>query len=199
MWWYEVFFFFQAEDGIRDLTVTGVQTCALPDARHPVAGARDRAARGRGDLGPARGASARRGLCVELPHAGRDHSDRGPRSVPVAHAFVRAAGSGPDRVGCVEQRANAVFDAGDCRGVSARGPCLHRVGVPRPPGPDHARGDPAARGPVLIGSDCIMWYFSWILGLGLALAFGVLNAIWYEVMEDPPPEQRRENRSSPQP
>src|SRR2546430_11882266 len=26
------FFFFQAEDGIRDLTVTGVQTCALPIA-----------------------------------------------------------------------------------------------------------------------------------------------------------------------
>src|SRR2546421_3646326 len=40
------FFFFQAEDGIRDLIVTGVQTCALPishrervrlleDHRHP--------------------------------------------------------------------------------------------------------------------------------------------------------------------
>src|SRR2546430_12612887 len=27
---YQDFFFFQAEDGIRDLTVTGVQTCALP-------------------------------------------------------------------------------------------------------------------------------------------------------------------------
>src|SRR2546430_3285670 len=26
----DVLFFFQAEDGIRDLTVTGVQTCALP-------------------------------------------------------------------------------------------------------------------------------------------------------------------------
>src|SRR2546430_12150952 len=26
-------FFFQAEDGIRDLTVTGVQTCALPISR----------------------------------------------------------------------------------------------------------------------------------------------------------------------
>src|SRR3989475_12608090 len=25
-----MYFFFQAEDGIRDLTVTGVQTCALP-------------------------------------------------------------------------------------------------------------------------------------------------------------------------
>src|SRR2546430_6128028 len=31
MWWvFRVLFFFQAEDGIRDLTVTGVQTCALP-------------------------------------------------------------------------------------------------------------------------------------------------------------------------
>src|SRR5688572_32878406 len=28
-----MFFFFQAEDGIRDLTVTGVQTCALPILR----------------------------------------------------------------------------------------------------------------------------------------------------------------------
>jgi cytochrome bd-I ubiquinol oxidase subunit X len=32
-----------------------------------------------------------------------------------------------------------------------------------------------------------MWYFSWILGLGLALAFGVLNAIWYEVTQAPAP------------
>src|SRR5689334_24797276 len=32
MWayWFCFFFFFQAEDGIRDGTVTGVQTCALP-------------------------------------------------------------------------------------------------------------------------------------------------------------------------
>src|SRR5256886_14414266 len=30
MCFYVLFFFFQAEDGIRDLTVTGAQTCALP-------------------------------------------------------------------------------------------------------------------------------------------------------------------------
>src|SRR5256886_17255909 len=30
------FFFFQAEDGIRDLTVTGVQTCALPISHGPL-------------------------------------------------------------------------------------------------------------------------------------------------------------------
>src|SRR5258708_5424308 len=32
----ESLFFFQAEDGIRDDLVTGVQTCALPICRHPV-------------------------------------------------------------------------------------------------------------------------------------------------------------------
>src|SRR2546430_9728954 len=39
-----VIFFFQAEDGIRDLTVTGVQTCALPilwNGIHPLAEERD--------------------------------------------------------------------------------------------------------------------------------------------------------------
>ena len=25
-----------------------------------------------------------------------------------------------------------------------------------------------------------MWYFAWFLGLGFALAFGILNAMWYE-------------------
>src|SRR5256885_3086322 len=30
MSWLVLFFFFQAEDGIRDYKVTGVQTCALP-------------------------------------------------------------------------------------------------------------------------------------------------------------------------
>ena len=25
-----------------------------------------------------------------------------------------------------------------------------------------------------------MWYFAWILGLGLALAFGVVNVMWLE-------------------
>jgi len=29
-----------------------------------------------------------------------------------------------------------------------------------------------------------MWYFSWILGLGLACAFGILNAMWFELMEE---------------
>src|SRR5687768_10978878 len=34
----EFTFFFQAEDGIRDVAVTGVQTCALPISRAPAAG-----------------------------------------------------------------------------------------------------------------------------------------------------------------
>jgi cytochrome bd-I ubiquinol oxidase subunit X len=29
-----------------------------------------------------------------------------------------------------------------------------------------------------------MWYFSWILGLGLACAFAILNAMWLELDDD---------------
>ena len=25
-----------------------------------------------------------------------------------------------------------------------------------------------------------MWYFTWILGVGLAVGFGVLNGLWHE-------------------
>jgi cyd operon protein YbgT len=28
-----------------------------------------------------------------------------------------------------------------------------------------------------------MWYFSWVLGLGLACSFAILNAMWLEVAE----------------
>ncbi|MDW9239147.1 cyd operon protein YbgT [Burkholderia thailandensis] len=29
----------------------------------------------------------------------------------------------------------------------------------------------------------IMWYFSWILGIGVALAFGIINAMWLEARQ----------------
>ena len=25
-----------------------------------------------------------------------------------------------------------------------------------------------------------MWYFAWVLGVGLALAFGIINVLWLE-------------------
>ncbi|WP_448952489.1 cytochrome bd-I oxidase subunit CydX [Labrys neptuniae] len=28
-----------------------------------------------------------------------------------------------------------------------------------------------------------MWYFSWILGVGLACSFAILNAMWFELRE----------------
>jgi cyd operon protein YbgT len=36
-----------------------------------------------------------------------------------------------------------------------------------------------------------MWYFAWILGLGLATTVGILNALWYElrVVRAQPAEQ----------
>src|SRR5437879_12858695 len=47
-----IFFFFQAEDGIRDTSVTGVQTCALPISVLPAPDPRPRPApRGPGKRG----------------------------------------------------------------------------------------------------------------------------------------------------
>src|SRR5437867_13072115 len=67
------FFFFQAEDGIRDRTVTGVQTCALPIYRS--ASGRDPRA---GWRGGARGAPRRRtGHSPVSPALGRPVVDRG--------------------------------------------------------------------------------------------------------------------------
>jgi cyd operon protein YbgT len=30
-----------------------------------------------------------------------------------------------------------------------------------------------------------MWYFTWVLGLGLAVGFGILNGMWHEFHSDP--------------
>lgn len=38
-----------------------------------------------------------------------------------------------------------------------------------------------------------MWYFAWVLGLGLACAFAILNAMWLELSE-PPDESARHLR-----
>jgi len=29
-----------------------------------------------------------------------------------------------------------------------------------------------------------MWYFAWVLGVGFACAFSILNAMWLELHED---------------
>ncbi|WP_439533016.1 cytochrome bd-I oxidase subunit CydX [Polymorphobacter sp.] len=29
-----------------------------------------------------------------------------------------------------------------------------------------------------------MWYFTWILGLGLAVVFGIVNGLWHEYHSD---------------
>jgi len=29
-----------------------------------------------------------------------------------------------------------------------------------------------------------MWYFAWVLGLGLACTFAILNALWFELDRD---------------
>jgi len=43
-----------------------------------------------------------------------------------------------------------------------------------------------------------MWYFAWVLGLGLACAFAILNAMWYEIRAQDNAGQRvPDSESSP--
>src|SRR5205085_6258823 len=75
--------FFQAEDGIRDLTVTGVQTCALPIFR-----------RGQGTPAPPRPARRRsRDARPEVGAAADCNSGTGSPTPDVAHRSARACGA----------------------------------------------------------------------------------------------------------
>lgn len=38
-----------------------------------------------------------------------------------------------------------------------------------------------------------MWYFSWILGIGLAVSFAILNAMWFEVHADTQAKSSRDD------
>ena len=40
-----------------------------------------------------------------------------------------------------------------------------------------------------------MWYFAWILGVLLACAFGIINAMWYELSGYT--EEEKENEGKP--
>src|SRR2546422_2493408 len=75
------FFFFQAEDGIRDVAVTGVQTCALPISHLRREGP-DRRARRTGDADLLSRRPVRVRLFVLQPGDGRDHGEGSPDRWP---------------------------------------------------------------------------------------------------------------------
>src|SRR2546430_1721786 len=96
-------FFFQAEDGIRDLTVTGVQTCALP-IYHPMTGVARRVAAAEVHLGGPTG--VRRPTCGE-----REHEPRRPRLVEMLTAArIPALVESATRIAFPTARAPGIFD-----------------------------------------------------------------------------------------
>src|SRR3712207_532091 len=110
---YVTFFFFQAEDGIRDIGVTGVQTCALPICRCPRrsrwparAGPRSwrspplsRTTRASGRAGPGRSDRRRlrrRGSRVRRAVRSNRGRSGGPRRLPVLALPPGAVAPVPD-------------------------------------------------------------------------------------------------------
>src|SRR2546422_5469816 len=98
-----LFFFFQAEDGIRDVAVTGVQTCALPIS--------------------IAGAAPYRRETVVADHVGRECATGAPPTVTCKRVRVTVSyrpvsgGGGPGherRVGLVTVFVPPVFGGGRC-------------------------------------------------------------------------------------
>src|SRR2546426_7851762 len=94
------FFFFQAEDGIRDYKVTGVQTCALPICGDPG----PQQAAGLADEGGAAGRAAGPRAARD-PHATQDGLP-GSRGSLVSRQVL--AGGGRIRAGAASPRARAI-------------------------------------------------------------------------------------------
>ncbi|MGB0135263.1 cytochrome bd-I oxidase subunit CydX [Dokdonella sp.] len=42
-----------------------------------------------------------------------------------------------------------------------------------------------------------MWYFSWILGVGLACSFAILNAMWFELNADETAKKKADDELPP--
>src|SRR2546422_4875539 len=120
------FFFFQAEDGIRDVAVTGVQTCALPISDAP----------GRGGAGGPSGDHGGTGLSPPGPGVAevvgrgdrgslRDRARRDPDRARRAHARSRPRARAADPARAAH-RARAISRGSD---VSDRGKPLYMIGV----------------------------------------------------------------------
>src|SRR2546427_3375488 len=128
------FFFFQAEDGIRDLTVTGVQTCALPICGSGCSRTRRISSRWR----RRRACPGTRRRCACEPATHDDSSVRSP-----VHPSCPAARREPAPLAA---RARHLGGRDGGRGGGGPRPPLARAA--RPPGAQaHRRGGPPPRPP----------------------------------------------------
>src|SRR5712691_11902101 len=60
---------------------------------------------------------------------------------------------------------------------------IYELGLSRDARHGHRARDPRRRTRAVLGTckeGSRMWYFTWILGIGLALAFGIINVMWLE-------------------
>ena len=113
---------------------------------------------------------------------GRGHRHRRRQPVSVPAALFVGSRQQPDRMGCVEQPSHAVHHAHCHDRVPAHRPCLYQLGLS-----GHARTRDRGTHPGQSRFNLLrqaMWYFSWILGLGLASSFAILNAMWFELDMD---------------
>src|SRR2546430_4481801 len=128
-----IFFFFQAEDGIRDLTVTGVQTCALPIFAR-TAGGCERGGRDRARPGArrrrARGVAARDPAGRAALHRGRCDGEAGLMAVllvDIGNTRIKWARFDDGRLGTARAATHSAWRSGDYRRLFGAARALERM------------------------------------------------------------------------
>ncbi len=145
------------------------------------------------------GRPARMGVHIQRHGRRRGYPDRGICHVPVRHAVGHPSRPQPDRIRCHLQPSHPDADVRGGGDFPAHRAALYRLGLPGAAGQIDGRKSAGQRTrrllimrlpfgcrhqPVNIkGSVDKMWYFSWILGVLLACAFGIINVMWMETEE----------------
>ena len=111
-------------------------------------------------------AGARSGLLSSPARCpGRHHPDRGIQPVSIPSPLLDPSGIEPHGLGRIEQPAYVVHHADRRDRVPAAHPCVYGLGVPGIARANHAGA--RARDSASTIEGLAMWYFTWILGLGL--------------------------------
>ena len=121
----------------------------------------------------------RHGARGERSLGGGHHSDGGLFHVPVRDAVLIVAECEPHDLGLGVESPHAQHHVLRRRPAPAHRDALHGLGLSRHARQDHRR-IPARERTRHVLRRRIMWYFTWILGVGLALAFGIINVMWLE-------------------
>ena len=111
---------------------------------------------------------------------GCDHRDCRPKHLSLHAALIAGTRRQSYGLGCIVEPVDPEDHAVRDRRFSAAHPSLYRLGLPCAARSRDGRLCRRQHSFRLLTGANPMWYFTWVLGVGFAAAFAILNALWFE-------------------